>query len=227
MPVSRFCVLVAALAASAASACRRAPPSEGGGDAGAAVDGGAAGIAATTAASSSAPDASISGTATDAAPQDLASGGESGVDSGLEDTRDPFASAVEALELAAEAGPRDSGGPGGLGFDVTVRSAKVTPKGALADPLPLLQQERWRFRACARGFPADAGPLPDTLVIRIGEGGEPLKAYAPAGSPQAVGDCLARAGRAVAFPEPDGGIATVELTFTWLTVPTGLAPKRP
>ncbi len=120
------------------------------------------------------------------------------------ETRDPLVEAVAALE-DAQPDVRV------LDVDVTIRSAKVTPKDALLDPMATLAPERWRFRACGR-LVADAGATPDVVVVRVGEGGEPLKASA---APGTLGECLGRAARAVAFPEPDGGLATVEITLVW------------
>lgn len=117
---------------------------------------------------------------------------------------DTFAQAVAELEDASsDVAP--------LPVDVTIVSVDVKPKGALGPTMDLLARERWRFRACAR-FVEDAGTAPTTLIIRVGEGGEPLGATAPSG---ALGECLAKAGRALAFPEPDGGLATATVTLRW------------
>jgi len=129
---------------------------------------------------------------------------EASVDAGPE--VDPIAAAVAALEDARVDAPI-------VGVDVAIVSVKVTPKDALPDPLGTLAQARWRFRACARFVELGDAAAPLTLVsIRVGEGGEATRASAPPGP---LGDCLAKAARAVVFPEPDGGIAAADVTLRW------------
>lgn len=123
-------------------------------------------------------------------------------DAGVEE--DTFAQAVAELEDASsDVAP--------LPVDVAIVSVDVKPRGALGSAMETLARERWRFRACGR-LVEDAGTAPTTLLIRVGEGGEPLGATAPSG---ALGDCLAKAGRALVFPEPDGGLATATVTLRW------------
>jgi hypothetical protein len=128
----------------------------------------------------------------------------SATDSGPE--VDPLAAAVAALEDAGD-------DVRVVGIDVAIATVKVTPKGALDDALATLLRQRWRFRACAPLLePEDASTSQTELTIRIGEGGEPTRAAAPSGP---LGDCLAKAARAVVFPEPDGGLASAEVTLRW------------
>ncbi|MBI2390437.1 MAG: hypothetical protein HYV09_12680 [Deltaproteobacteria bacterium] len=101
------------------------------------------------------------------------------------------------------------------GADVTIVAVKVAPPGALVDAKETLVKQRWRFRTCA-GLAADAGLAEagrvETLTVKVGEGGDALGAHA---SSDALGQCVARAARAVAFAEPDGGRADVEITLRW------------
>lgn len=81
--------------------------------------------------------------------------------------------------------------------DVTIASMKIEPKDAFAK-LDLGDQ-RWRFLRCY-----DA-PGEVRVTVRVGEGGEPIATTGPA--------CVADAAKQLAFPEPAGGFATIELTL--------------
>lgn len=135
----------------------------------------------------------------DAAPVD---GSVAVADTAVEE--DTVAQAVADLEDASsDARP--------LEVDVAISSVEVTPKGALDRATDVLARERWRLRACGR-FAEDAGAAPTSVTIRVGESGEPLWATA---APGAMGECLAKAGRAITFPEPVGGLATAVVTLRW------------
>jgi hypothetical protein len=81
--------------------------------------------------------------------------------------------------------------------EVTIAKVEVKPKDAF--PGLDLSTQRWRFLRCYEA------PGEVTVSVRVGEGGEPIAATGAA--------CLATAAKHLTFPEPVGGIATVDLTL--------------
>jgi hypothetical protein len=108
--------------------------------------------------------------------------------------------AADALAAALDELLDASGDVALLAGDVTIEVSKVEPKGAYAK-LELAEQ-RWRFRRCY----VDAGV--ERVTVRVGEGGEAISADGP--------PCVAEAARKLAFPEPSGGFATVELNLRFV-----------
>lgn len=101
---------------------------------------------------------------------------------------DTLAAAVdELLDASDDVAP--------LAGDVTIEIARVEPKTAF-DKLDLAPQ-RWRFLRCY----VDAGT--ERVTVRVGEGGEPISVTGAG--------CVAEASKKLAFPEPSGGFASVDL----------------